>query len=209
MQTFRRKLRTFRDVIRSRVRFGKLHEAANYPRIDGLCEFRYPERIVVGRDVKFLRGASVLADPAGRIEIDDESAIARYAVVQAVGGIISIGKDSTIGDFCSLYGQGNLTIGSQVMIAAGVRIIPNAHTFDDPLLPIGKQPCCALGIVIKDGVWIGVNAVILDGVTIGEGAIVGAGSVVTKDIPGYAIVAGVPAKVIKYRPGFGPLQAAK
>jgi len=184
------------------VRFAKLHGTASYPRIDALCEFRYPGRIAVGRNVKFLRGAIVSADPIGWIEINDDSAIARYAVVQTVGGTITIGRNSAIGDFCSLYGQGNLTIGNDVMIAAGVRIIPNSHTFDDPLISIGDQPCRALGIIIRDGVWVGANAIILDGVTVGAGAVIGAGSVVTKSVPPYAIVAGVPAKVIKYRPGF-------
>ncbi len=202
MQSLHARIRSFRDIVKNRVRFGKLYHATNYPRIDALCEFRYPEKILLGRNVKFLRGAVILADPIGRIEINDDSAIARFAVVQAAGGTILIGKDSTIGDFCNLYGQGGLEIGDNVMIAAGVRIVPNQHTFDDPLVSINHQPCRALGIVIKNGVWVGANAVILDGVTIGEGAIVGAGSVVTKDIPSHAIAAGVPAKVIKYRPGF-------
>jgi virginiamycin A acetyltransferase len=54
-------------------------------------------------------------------------------------------------------------------------------------------------IIIKNDVWIGVNCTILDGITIGNGAVIGAGSVVTKDVPPYAIVGGNPAKVIKYR----------
>ena len=53
-------------------------------------------------------------------------------------------------------------------------------------------------IVIKDDVWIGMNVIILKGVTIGEGAIVGAGSVVTKDVPAWTVVAGNPAKVVKH-----------
>lgn len=55
------------------------------------------------------------------------------------------------------------------------------------------------GIIIEDDVWIGANSVILPGVTIKKGAVVGAGSVVTKDVPSYAVVCGNPARVIKYR----------
>ena len=54
-------------------------------------------------------------------------------------------------------------------------------------------------IIIEDDVWIGANSVILPGITIEQGAVIGAGSVVTKDVPSYAIVAGNPAKIIKYR----------
>lgn len=204
LETVRAAIRTAITILKYRVRFGKLHSGGTYPQLEAQCQFRYPRRIVLGRGVKFLRGAVVMADALGRIELGDNSTICRYSVVQSVGGIIQIGSDSLVGDFCNLFGQGNLTIGNSVMIASGVRIIPNQHTFDDPLIPIGHQPCRSQGIVIKDGVWIGANACILDGVTIGSGAIVGAGSVVTRDIPGYAIACGVPAKIIKYRPGFRP-----
>ena len=54
-------------------------------------------------------------------------------------------------------------------------------------------------VIIKNDVWIGANSVIMPNITIGNGAIIGAGAVVTKDVPDYAIVAGVPAKIIKYR----------
>tara|TARA_A100001391_G_C5079914_1_gene279860 strand:- start:4151 stop:4474 length:324 start_codon:yes stop_codon:yes gene_type:complete len=56
-----------------------------------------------------------------------------------------------------------------------------------------------LGVVIEDDVWVGTRAVILHGVTVGRGSIVAAGAIVTKDVPRYSIVAGVPAQVIKYR----------
>lgn len=207
LQTVRTAIRTASNVLKYRIRFGKLHTAAKYPRLEAHCQFRYPDRILLGSEVKFLRGAVILADPTGIIEIGDKSTICRYSVVQSVGGIIRIGTNSLVGDFCNLFGQGNLTIGDNVMIAAGIRIVPNQHTFDDPVIPIGDQPCRSRGIIIEDGVWIGVNACILDGVTIGSGAVVGAGSVVTKDIPKYAVAAGVPAKVIKYRPGFSPVGA--
>jgi len=202
LQTVRTAIRTASNVLKYRVRFGKLHAGAKYPWLEAHCQFGYPNRILLGSGVKFLRGAVVLADPNGRIEIGDRSTICRYSVVQSVGGIIQIGSDSLVGDFCNLFGQGNLIIGNNVMIASGVRIVPNQHTFDDPLIPIGHQPCRSQGILIEDGVWIGANACILDGVKIGSGAIIGAGSVVTKDIPSYAVACGVPAKVIKYRPSF-------
>jgi acetyltransferase-like isoleucine patch superfamily enzyme len=59
------------------------------------------------------------------------------------------------------------------------------------------------GITIEDDVWIGFGAVVLDGVHIGSGAVIGAGSVVTRDVPAQAVVAGSPARVLKYRSGLG------
>jgi acetyltransferase-like isoleucine patch superfamily enzyme len=122
--------------------------------------------------------------------------------LQSAGGKIIIGTNTTIGDFCSLYGQGSLKIGNDVMIASCVQIVPNQHTFSELALPISRQPCQALGIQIHDECWIGTNTVILDGVEIGRGAIVGAGSVVTRNVPPYAIVAGVPSKILRFRPGY-------
>ena len=64
----------------------------------------------------------------------------------------------------------------------------------------GEQEACSRGdIIVEDDVWIGERTIILSGVRIGQGAVVGAGSVVTKDIPPYAVVAGNPAKVLRYR----------
>lgn len=173
----------------------------NLPFMESGCEFEWAARITVGRRVKFLRGAMVLADPVGRIVLADDVTICRYAIVQSIGGCIAIGANSLVGDFCNLYGQGGLTIGSDVMIGPGCRIIPNEHTFNDLTSPASSQPCRAEGITIGNGVWIGANVVVLDAVTIGEGAIIGAGSVVTRSIPPYAVCAGVPCSVLRMRPG--------
>jgi len=198
-------LRTVRDILYYRVRFGKLYPKASYPKIEPCCQFGCSKRIILGSNVSFLWGAVIIADATGRIEIGDNSTLCRYSILQSVGGVISIGTDSLVGDFCNLFGQGSLTIGNHVMISSGVRIIPNQHTFNDPSMPINQQPCFSQGIVIKDGVWVGANCCILDGVTVGTGAIIGAGSIVTKDVPDYAIAVGVPAKVIRMRPGFAQL----
>ena len=86
------------------------------------------------------------------------------------------------------------------MIASGVAIVPSQHTFLSRENPIRYQPSSAVGITIGSGVWIGVKATVLDGVAIGEGCVIGAGSVVTKNIPPYTVAVGVPARVIRERP---------
>jgi acetyltransferase-like isoleucine patch superfamily enzyme len=92
----------------------------------------------------------------------------------------------------------SLTIGNHCAIGPGCYITDHDHGLDPTLTPLG-QPMVAKPTKIGDRVWIGANVTILKGVTIGNDTIVGAGSVVTKDLPEMAIAVGVPAKVIKYR----------
>jgi galactoside O-acetyltransferase len=82
------------------------------------------------------------------------------------------------------------------------------HRFDRTDVPIHGQGVTSRGVVIEDNVWIGMNVSILDGVRIGNGSIVGAGAVVTKDVPANAIVVGNPARVLRFREHGGPHAAA-
>jgi maltose O-acetyltransferase len=94
----------------------------------------------------------------------------------------------------------DLKVGKDVMMGPYVVIIGDNHRFDNLDLPMRLQGTQEYPPVrIGDDVWIGARAIILPGLTIGNGAIIGAGSVVTKDVPPYAICAGNPAKIIRYR----------
>jgi len=140
-----------------------------------------------------------------------------------INGTINMGEtEAKIGDRVMINGSTfycttGITIGNDVLISWGCTIVDsNMHSIvsservkelatakkeydngtigDNPdIQTIKSKP-----IVIKDKVWIGFNCIIMKGVTIGEGAVIGAGSVVTKDVPDYAVVGGNPAKVIKY-----------
>ena len=110
---------------------------------------------------------------------------------------ISIGNYSGIGVNCKV--RGPLTIGEYVMMGPNVNILTHSHHFDRTDIPMCKQGGYFDGVTIGNDVWIGMNTLILPGVHIGNGVIIGAGAVVTKDVPDYAVVGGVPAKVIKYR----------
>jgi acetyltransferase-like isoleucine patch superfamily enzyme len=107
---------------------------------------------------------------------------------------VEIGNNVSISAFFQLHGMGNVRIGNRVMIASHVAITSLTHDHSAPLMYATgiKRP-----VVIEDEVWIGTHAVILPGVTIGQGAVVGAGSVVTRDVPANAVVAGVPARIIQ------------
>ena len=122
-------------------------------------------------------------------------------MILTYGGDIVIADHSTVNPFCVLYGHGGLSIGKGVRIAAHTVMIPSNHNFDRTDIFICVQGSTHRGIVIQDDVWIGAGVVILDRVTVNQGAVIGAGASVTKDVPAYAITAGVPARVIRYRKG--------
>lgn len=108
---------------------------------------------------------------------------------------ISIGNGTHINRDCFLDGRGTLIIGNNVSISINVSLVTGGHDIQSLTFEGSHKP-----IIIKDFVWIGINATILHNVTIGEGAVVAAGSVVTKNVEPYTIVAGIPAKKIGTRP---------
>lgn len=111
-----------------------------------------------------------------------------------------IGPRSWIGQQAFFHAGGGLTIGTRVGIGPGVKILTSAHELPaDREVPIMDGALRFAPVVIEDGADLGVGAIILPGVTVGRGAQVGAGAVVTRDVPPYAIVAGVPAKQIGSR----------
>jgi maltose O-acetyltransferase len=111
---------------------------------------------------------------------------------------ITIGDNSGIAENCLI--RRSVTIGNYVMIGPETLIITQNHIHSDITSPIGLQGNENVKpVVICDDVWIGARVIILPGRKIGKGAIVGAGAVVTRDVPDYAIVGGNPAKVIKMR----------
>lgn len=107
---------------------------------------------------------------------------------------ISIGEDTIIGDHVFLDGRAPLTIGNHVDIASQVLIYNSKHDIGDPNFAPVSGP-----VVVEDYVFIGPRAIIQPGVKIGKGAVVAAGAVVTKDVPEFAIVGGVPAQIIGER----------
>lgn len=117
------------------------------------------------------------------------------------GGSVVIGDNTHIQAGCHLKGfLRDLRIGANVQLAPHCGLSPYAHTISDVTRPILEQGIESKGdIVIEDDVWLGLSVNVLDGVTIGKGAVIGAGAVVTKSIPPYAIAAGVPARIIGRR----------
>lgn len=109
----------------------------------------------------------------------------------------SIGNHVTINENCSLQG---CTIGDYALIAPECYAVTRNHNYTNPTIPIKLQGYReeAPPVIGRD-VWIGARVTLLPNITIGDGAIVAAGAVVTADVPPYAIVGGVPARIIGYR----------
>lgn len=113
------------------------------------------------------------------------------------GSGISLGDYSGLGVNCRI--GAHTTIGRNVMMGPEVIVLTQSHRHDDTERPMRLQGYEHKPVVIDDDVWIGTRAIILPGVHIGRGVIVGAGAVVTKSVPDFSIVGGVPAKIIKNR----------
>ncbi len=111
---------------------------------------------------------------------------------------ITIGNDCYLGYNLSLLAGADITIGNEVLMASNILISSENHGTDpESSIPYMDQPLIGKAVAIADGCWLGERVCVLPGVSIGEKSIIGAGSVVTKNIPAYTIAVGNPAKPIK------------
>lgn len=112
---------------------------------------------------------------------------------------IEIGNNVKIGNSCLFMGHGGITVGNNVSFGPQVVIWTSNHNYYSPEELPYDNTMFLKPVTVKDNVWVGTRACIIPGVTIEEGAVVAMGAVVTKDVPKGAVVAGNPAKIIKYR----------
>ena len=148
-----------------------------------------------GRGSKIYWSVRMDTPPYRRFSLGQHSVVESFSCVNNAVGDVVIGDYTRIGLHNTIIGP--VSIGSHVNLAQGITVTALNHNFTDPHLLIDEQGISTKPVVIADDVWIGANAVILPGVTIGRHAVVAAGAVVTKDVPDYCIVAGVPARIIK------------
>ena len=121
-----------------------------------------------------------------------------YLKIVSRNAILHIGKFVFVGRRTQFDVMKKVSIGDHTIIAPNCFITDHTHgTLAE--LRIDEQPCVAEPVIIGRDVWLGAGVVVLPGVTIGDGAIVGAHAVVTKDVPPMGIVAGVPARLLRYR----------
>ena len=134
------------------------------------------------------------------IEIGDDVYIGHYTILKGYfQNKMQIGNHTWIGQGCFFHSAGGLEIGQAVGIGPMVKIITSYHVDDNIDIPVYFNETRFAKVVLKDGCDIGVGSTILPGITIGQGAIVGAGSVVTHDVPDYQVWVGVPARFLRHR----------
>lgn len=112
---------------------------------------------------------------------------------------LRIGDETWIGQQVFMHAAGGLTIGARVGIGPGVKILTSEHRDAGREVPVLFSPLELAPVVIDDDADLGIGAILLPGVHVGRGAVVGAGAVVTRDVPAYAVVAGSPARILRHR----------
>lgn len=178
------KVAGFAFTIRNRGKFDYLGAGVFLPRDATIVG---PEHISIGDRTSFGRGCILTVWIASGAQNS---------------GRMCIGPDGCVGVGAHITAACEVSIGANVLFGNYVTISDNSHgtlTVDDVLFPPRARELYSKGPVsIGDSVWIGDKVTILGGVTVGRGAVIGANSVVTKDVPEYAVVCGSPAKVIKF-----------
>lgn len=158
----------------------------------------YNRELILGRGARIDPRAFVAR--GGAVVLGDGSIVRSGALLLPSGGAISVGHGTTINQYVVINGGGGVKVGSECMIAAFTAIYSMNHVFSDKDKSIRSQGLSTKGgVVIDDDVWIGAHCCVLDGVRIGRGSVVAAGSIVTKDVPEYSVVAGNPARILRKR----------
>lgn len=162
------------------IRCGKNVKFEDFSEIHGLCSegLNFGDYVTISRGVMIRPSSYYGGDYGIGLTIGEHSSIGPYGYVGCSGKII-IGKNVMFGPKCSLFAEN--------------------HVFSDIESSIKSQGVQQKGIIIEDDCWIGSNVTILDGVTIGKGSVIGAGTLVTKDIPTGSIVIDKREKAIKQR----------
>ena len=160
---------------------------------------RFP-RAQWGRGCDVRMGLRLALSARGQLRIGKEVVFERDATLEC-GGELLIGDRSIFGHHCTVAAKEHIEIGHDCLIAEMVSIRDHDHAFEDFQIPIRDQGAACAPFRIGNNVWLAARVVLVKGVTIGDGAIIGAGAVVTKDVPAGAIAVGVPARVVKMRPG--------
>jgi maltose O-acetyltransferase len=137
-----------------------------------------------------------------------EGVIIKQNAYFGTGHNLIVGDRSQIGANSRI--DQDVVFGNDVVMGPDVVIMSNAHEFEDPTIPINRQGGKEVRTVfIGNDVWLGTRVIVMPGVHIGDGAVIGANSVVTKDIPPFAIAVGMPAKVVRYRGEKSPHKTEK
>ena len=191
-------------LLRQKLTRGLLGACGRKPAFGKDVVFRHPKRITLGDGVVIDDGCCLDANTgqAVGIRVGSRSMFGRGTRLSAKLGTIQIGDDCGFGAGITVHSAvgGSVTIGNKCIVAGHTYIGGGQYHTERVDVPIVDQGHVeGQRLVIGDNVWIGAGAVVVNGVTVGRDAIIAAGAVVTKDVPDFAVVAGVPARVLRIR----------
>lgn len=175
-----------------------------------LCDrhvrIRHARHIRTGRALNLEEGCEIVGLSVHGIVFGDRCTVGRFATIRPTnvllglpGDGLKMGDHSNIGPYAFIGCSGFIEIGSHVMMGPRVSLLAENHNFARTDISIKAQGVTRSFIKIEDDCWLGANCTVLAGVTVGRGSIVAAGAVVTRDVPPFSIVGGVPARILKSR----------
>jgi len=184
----------------------RFREASGLVLLGRHVTIRHPEYLAVGRNFIVEDYAEIMALSEEGIVLGDNVTIGAFATIKPsnyygreLGVGLRVGNNSNIGRYSYIGCSGRISIGNNVLMGPRVGLFAEDHNFERVDTPIRDQGVVREPIVIEDDCWIGSGSIITGGVRIGQGAIIAAGSVVTRNVPPYKVVGGVPARVIRNR----------
>lgn len=175
-----------------------------------MCEkrtsIRHARHIKAGHSFSIEEGVEIVGLSKRGIVFGDRCTVGRNAIIRPTnvmldeaGEGLKVGDHSNIGALCYVGCSGYIEMGSRVMMGPRVSLHAENHIHSQTDIPMKDQGVERSFILIEDDCWLGAGSQIMAGVKIGQGSIIAAGAVVTKDVPPYSVVGGVPAKLISSR----------
>lgn len=159
--------------------------------------FYFKKFKALGRN--YFERAGLSISKKGQFKIGCNNIFRKGYDIEIVKGEVELGSNNFFNKNVKIVCLDEIKIGDDCLFASNVQIYDHDHNYSEIDVLISKQGYVTAPVEIGNNVWVGANVIILKGVNVGEGAVIGAGSVVTNNIPPYAIVEGVPAKIIKFR----------
>ena len=166
-------------------------------------KIKFKHKIKLGRSITIGNNVTINALSLYGVSIGNNVSILDNTIIECTGVFNHLGEGITIGDNvgiaqnCFIQVRGQVSIGNNVIFGPGGSIFSDNHLFGDTSTPISKQGVVRGNVIIEDGVWLGAGATILSDVNIGKNSVVAAGSVVTKNVPPFTVVGGIPSTIIK------------
>jgi len=163
--------------------------------------FRHPSKISIGDGAIIDDGALIDAKGSDNrgVCIGNKCYIGRGTVLSCKNGDIDLEDYVNLSTWCNISSNSKIRIGEKTLLGPYVAVFATSHNFDDLSAPILEQGWTGKGVAIGKNCWLGARVSVLDGVTIGPDSVVGAGAVVTKDLPPAVIAVGSPARVVRQR----------